>query len=280
MAIYQAFVGDTDNSVLNDLAALIDGAVVSNVSGTSVTFGNDPHLPGVTVTLSTGDGSITGTTPLASWHIQTITAQFEGFNVWQISNIIGVDGAPASGTFDPASIFQAETFRGAPRLIFANHDNTNFIIGGKGVEGLFGFGGNGTNDIVFAGNGTDRLGGDGGIDSLVGGPGHDTFFFNADPSTGTNLSKIFEFSATRDHIDLRNQVFDGLFGNPELPASEFHNNHAVGTHAQLVYFHKTGDLFYDPAGTLQPHELIAVISTDLFGHHHPILHSGNFEIIA
>jgi Ca2+-binding RTX toxin-like protein len=148
------------------------------------------------------------------------------------------------------------------------------------VEGLFGYGGNGTNAVVIAGKGTDRLGGDSGNDSLYGGPGHDTFLFNSDPSTGTNISTVFKLNASRDHIQLRNEVFDRLSGNPELLPSEFHLGGAVGHHAQLVYFKHTGDLFYDPAGRLHPHELVAVISSDLHGHHHPSLTAENFLVIA
>src|SRR5262245_40236981 len=136
MAVFTGYQNDVSTSGLGGLQVLLDGSIVSGpTGGTTVTYGNDPNDVGVTVQLI-GTG-ITGS-PSSLWHITEIVVENSVGLVYTITGITGVNGAPISDPFDPGSLFQAEEFRGAPRLIFNGNDNT--INGGPGNEGLFGWG--------------------------------------------------------------------------------------------------------------------------------------------
>src|ERR1700730_15216731 len=100
MAIYTAYVGNTDNSVIGDINVLKHGTEVSHTT-TSATFTDPANFPGVTLTLS---GSGFTSSPSALWSITGFTATFDGGGfdgdahlVWTISGITAglVDGAPA-----------------------------------------------------------------------------------------------------------------------------------------------------------------------------------------
>ncbi len=152
MPTYQAFENAVSNDGLGDLRVLLNGHITVAANGTSVTYGGDPNLPGVTVQLI-GTG-INGS-PSSSWHITDIIAENSAGLAWEITGITNgdVDGTPTSGAFDTHSLFQAEFYRGAPRLLFNGHNNT--IIGGPGNELLEGFGSEGNNVTINAGPGYD-----------------------------------------------------------------------------------------------------------------------------
>jgi Ca2+-binding RTX toxin-like protein len=277
-----AFFGLNDgvaNDGLGDLIVLLDGTEgTPNAGHTSVTYSGDPFLPGISITLK-GTG-IMGT-PSASWHITEIDATNSfaptGFD-WIITGITGVDGAPTGGPFDATSIFQAETFRNAPRLIFHGHDNT--IVGGPGVEGLFGFGSEGNHETVSGGSGNQVISANGGIDTVFAGTGHYLFLFNSVDGDHplANVSTIHHYNVKKDSIELNRFTFNPLSGTPELLPSEFHLGHAVGHKPQIVYNHANGDLFFDPHGTHSPHILIAVLDTkDAL--HHPFLTDSDLVVI-
>ena len=279
MATYQAFQGGTDSSFLFELAVLNDGTVTVAADGTSVTYGNDPNLSGFTVQLiGTGISGL----PSASWNIQEIVGERNGQLGRQITNITGVDGAPTSGPFDSTSIFQAAAFRTGASLIFRGHDNV--ILGGPGVEGLFAFGVEGTHQVVHAGNGNQVVSGNGGIDTVYAGKGHDTFLFNYldEHNPTANVSTIHGYNVARDKIELNRFVFQPLSGTPELSASEFHiGANPVGGAPQIVYNPANGHLSFDFFSYGLGHEvkeLFAILDT-IGVHHHPALTASDVLII-
>jgi hypothetical protein len=244
MATYTAFVGNTDNSVLGDIYVLRDGSLDGTPTGTSATYDNDSNLPGVTITL-TGTG-ISGS-PSATWNITGIAASLNGNPIWSITGLTGIDGTPTSGMFDAKSIFQAVAFNEPSHLLFANDD---LIIGpSSGSAGLFGYTGN---DVIVATGGNDRMGGDEGFDSLIGAhTGHDAFIFNTKLNAATNVDTIYNFSAVRDKIELRQIDFNRINHHGLLTASEFHSGPGASsmTGADIVYNTHNGHLFYDSNGT-------------------------------
>jgi hypothetical protein len=245
MATYQAYQNGNSNSGLGDLRVLIDGTIVSGPTGTSVTYGLDSHLPGVTVQLI-GTG-ISGS-PSSSWHVTEIIAENSSGLDWVITGIHNGDVNGNTSTVDAKSLFQAEAFRGAPRLIFGGHDNT--ITGGPGNEGLFGFGSDGNVATINAGPGKDIIGPDGGkvtVNLLK--HGQDILLFNflnsSDP-TG-NVATIHNYSTARAAIELDSLVFTHLHGTPTLLPSDFHlgANHPHNGHEQVWYNPHTGQLWVD-----------------------------------
>jgi hypothetical protein len=269
VATYRSFQDGTDSSNLFELDVLNDGTITVAPDGSSVTYGNDPDLPGFTVQLI-GTG-ISGS-PAASWNIQEIISYHNGQLGRTITDITGVDGAPTSGSFDADSIFQAAAFHNAARLIFRGHDNV--IQGGPGVEGLFGFGIEGTHQVVHAGNGNELVSGNGGINTVYAGKGHDVFLFNYldENNPNANISTIHGYNVARDKIELNRFVFDPLFGHPELLASEFHiGANPAGGAPQIVYNPANGHLSFDFFSSFLGHEvkeLFAVLDTTNI-HHHP-----------
>jgi hypothetical protein len=263
MAEYQAFVGDTNNSVIGDINVLVDLPVEGTpTGGTSVTYtSTDPVYAGVSVVL-TGTG-IVGS-PSSTWTITGIEAFHNGQPIWDItglSNSIGndgihysgepiINGTPITGSFNHHSIFQAVDFGVAPHLMFA--DVNNDIYGGPGDEGVFGFGRAGHTVTVHAGHGTNLIGGDGGNAILYAGTGpaaHDAFLFNYDVFTGSNLSTIHGFNPSKDILELSHGDFQRThFG--VLTAAEFHSGPGAPstTGADIVYNHANGHLYYDSNG--------------------------------
>jgi hypothetical protein len=272
MALYTAFVGNTDNSVLGDIYAL--NGTEGTATGTSVTYTDPVNLPGVTITL-TGTG-ITGT-PASTWHITGIAATFGLSNtpIWSITGLTGIDGTPTSGpgaVFDANSIFQAVAFHDPSHLLFQNND---VIIGpSSGSAGLFGYAGN---DVIVATGGTDRMGGDGGFDILVGAhTGHDAFIFNSKLDPTVNLDTIVGFSASRDKIELRQIDFNHIHHHGLLEASEFHSGPGAPstTGADIVYNTKNGHLYYDANGSAPG----GLIEFAVVVGHHPV-HDYNILLI-
>jgi len=250
MATYTAFQGGVSNAGLGDLQVLIDGHVIANVEGSSVTYGDDPELPNVTVELSTTDGTITGTTPLGSWNIQEITIQNKFGLVETITGIQFVDGEN-SGLADPQSLFQAVDFGGAPRLIFQGNDNT--INGGPGNETLVGFGvdsGLGSTVTINANrSGNYHVVCGGGTVNVNLGKGHDVVEFDAVDALKplANVTTVHAFNAAKDIFDLNGLAFNHLSGTPELLGKEFHigKNPLHPHHDGIWYNPKDGSLWYD-----------------------------------
>jgi hypothetical protein len=282
MATYTGSQIGVSNSGLGDLAVLLDGTITSGPSGTTtVTYGNDPNLPGVTVQLI-GTG-ISGS-PSSGWNISQIVIENNFGLVETITGITGVDGTPTTGSFDAHSLFQAEAFRNAPRLIFDGNNNT--INGGPGNESLFGYGKEGNTETINAnGSGNYLVGADGGMVTVNLGAGHDVIEFNAVDSANptANVTTVHGFNVSRDVIDLNALDFVHLSGTPHLIPSEFHigaNPVNPNPHDGIWYNPHTGALWYDfftnSHGEVKDH--VATI----FGHGatHPALTAADFFVIA
>jgi hypothetical protein len=249
MPTYQAFQYNESNAVLGELRVLLgeNGAQITVAAdGTSVTYGDDTALPGVTVQLI-GNG-ITGS-PSSSWHITEIDASNSFGLVWKITGINDGDvtGTPTTGSFDATSLFQAETFRGAARLIFDGHNNT--VDGGQGNEGLFGWGIDGNVGTINAGTGNDVIGPNGGLTTVNLKHGHDIIElgnFNVFDPMG-NVATIHNYSTVRDTLDIERASFTHLDGNPTLLPKYFHigANHPHDGSEQVWYNPHTGKLWID-----------------------------------
>lgn len=274
MANFTSLVPLIDNANLTDLTLLTLGSITVPGNGTSVTYGNDLEKPGVTLVL-TGTG-IAGS-PSNSWHITGIEAFDHGVPVWNITNLSGVDGTPATSgvsLVDPNSIFQHVAAGHAEAFLFAGNDA--ITTSSSGSEALFGFAGN---DTITAGSGDAVLAGNGGHDSLVGGSGHDNFLFNSNPENSSNLAVISHFSVKRDHIDLSLFDFRKLPGIGELPHNAFHiGPDATNGHQRIIYNKGNGDLFYAPLGNGHGDHLFLFAQ---FTHptHLPTLSEHNFDMI-
>jgi hypothetical protein len=280
MPTFQAFQNGDNDAGLGDLRVLIDGVITSGpTGGTSVTYGNDPHLHGVTVQLiGTGISGL----PSSSWHITEIIAENSAGLDWVITGITDGDvtGTPTSGSFDANSLFQAEVSRGAPRLIFSGHNNT--ITGGPGNEGLYGWGSDGNVGTISAGTGNDFIAPNGGLTTVNLKHGHDILYFNflndADP-TG-NVATIHNYSTARDTIDIDRLTFthlDTLPGAATLLPSDFHlgANHPHNGHEQVWYNPHTGQLWVDFFNSFfgEVKDELAVIFGH--GHTHPHITAAN-----
>jgi Ca2+-binding RTX toxin-like protein len=214
------------------------------LDGTSVTYSDPANFPGVVLTL-TGTG-ITGT-PSATWNITGIQETFMGNLGWTLTGLTGIDGAPTSGAFDPASIFQALAFHDTFDLIFG-HDST--LIGSPIAHSTTLFGGPG-NDVLIARGGNTKLDGGGGFDTLSGAKtGHDVFEFNSTLNPAVNLDTIRGFSPTRDLIELSQPTFGNIHHLGALTAAEFHGGFGAPstTGADIVYNQSNGHLYYDSNG--------------------------------
>jgi len=273
MATFVAFAhtDNVNNAALGDLNALkgTEGSVSGAGSNMTVTYTDSVNLPGVSLVL-TGSNFSNPTT--SAMNITGIEAFSNGQPIWQITGLTGINGAPLSGAFNAGSIFQAEAFHNVERLLF--HGTSNTIIGGSGLEGLFGFGIEGTQQTIFAGTGNDKISGNGGINTVFAGPGHDDFYFDFLDKTSplANITTIYHYNAGKDHILLDRFVFSGLTGTPALKPSEFHLGHpAAGGAEQIVYNPHTGQLFNDFFSRSlghEVHELFAVLDTTGPGAHH------------
>jgi Ca2+-binding RTX toxin-like protein len=227
-----------------DLRALNGTEGTPAVDGTSVTYTDPAHFPGLVLTL-TGTG-ITDP-PSASWKITGISATLNGSPAWTLTGLTGVDGTPTSGAFDAESIFQALAFHNTETLLFAN-DST--LIGSPIAHSntLYGRGGN---DVLIARGGNTLLDGGGGFDTLIGAKhGHDVFKFDARLDSTHNLDTIRGFSPTRDMIELSQITFGHIDHFGPLTAAEFHvGPHATTAAQRIIYNHSNGHLYYDADGS-------------------------------
>jgi hypothetical protein len=273
MATFVAFAhtDNVNNAALKDLDALkgTEGSVSGTGSNMTVTYTDSVNLPGVSLVL-TGSNFTNPTT--SAMNITGIEAFLNGQPIWDITGLTGINGAPLSATFNAGSIFQAEAFHNVERLLF--HGNSNTIIGGSGLEGLFGFGIEGTQQTIFAGTGHDKISGNGGIDTVFAGNGHYDFEFDFLDKNNplANTTTIYHYNAGKDHILLDRFVFSGLTGTPTLKPSELRFGHPVGGHEQIVYNQNNGHLYNDFFSTTlghEVHELFAVLDTTGPGAHHP-----------
>jgi Ca2+-binding RTX toxin-like protein len=101
-----------------------------------------------------------------------------------------------------------------------------------------------------------------GYNTLVGGPGHDTFVFNT--SLGPHhLDKVVNFSPAEDKIELARAVFTTLHAGELASAAFWVGAKAHDASDRIIYNPTTGALFYDSDGngpyapvhfaTLSPH---------------------------
>jgi Ca2+-binding RTX toxin-like protein len=134
-----------------------------------------------------------------------------------------------------------------------NDDGGEFFIGNR----LSGEGGDDTliggaaADRLTGGAGDDRFYGRGGNDTLTGGPGHDTFVFDVAPGEGT-ADLVVSFDG--DAIELDGAVFSeiGRTGAFSWEDARFHAapgaNSAHDADDRVIYNTTTGQLWYDADG--------------------------------
>jgi len=141
----------------------------------------------------------------------------------------------------------------------------NVLSGGAGNDVIFGAEGNDTllgevgNDSLSGGEGNDYLKGGLGSDILSGGLGIDTFVFDTELNSLSNVDTITDFSvAGKDKIVLYKAIFTDLFLDKKFP-SDFVKEDEFMTFAdntnnqdeddRLLYNQTTGDLYYDADGS-------------------------------
>lgn len=122
------------------------------------------------------------------------------------------------------------------------------LLGGRRADVMQGTGfadhlaGQGGKDRLVGAAGGDTLDGGAGADVLLGGGGADTFSF-----AHTGGDRIADFRlAQGDRIALEGDVFTALGGGVE--AAEFRRGVARDGDDHLIYFARTGKLFYDADG--------------------------------
>ena len=143
-------------------------------TGTSVTYSDPLDLPGQVVVLTLTGTGITGT-PSATWNITGISATLNGELAWTLTGLTGVNGAPTTGPFDPASIFQALAFHNTADLLFGQ---SSTLIGSPVAARTWLYGNNG-DDVIISRGGHVVMDGRGGFDTLTGAPNaHDVFKFD------------------------------------------------------------------------------------------------------
>lgn len=190
----------------------------------------------------------------------------------------GYDTVLASDRFAARSAMEIEVLRFASvkstqnYYLYGSHSD-NTIIGNAGnnaLKGLNGndklsgglgndaiWGGNG-NDKLDGGNGVDRLRGDAGNDTLYGGSGNDmlwggvgrdTFVFNKNLNSRTNVDRIYDFSSKDDTIWLDSRVFRGLEKGKLIPGSFVIGSEPNDASDHIIYDPGTGSLSFDIDGT-------------------------------
>ncbi|HEX8669462.1 MAG TPA: calcium-binding protein [Allosphingosinicella sp.] len=108
--------------------------------------------------------------------------------------------------------------------------------------------GNNAGNALSAGGEADHLYGRGGNDTLTGGTGTDSFYFDTALGTG-NVDKIADFSVADDTIQLNRTIFTGITANGTLAASAFVSGTAAGDgDDRILYDAATGKIFYDADG--------------------------------
>jgi Ca2+-binding RTX toxin-like protein len=99
-------------------------------------------------------------------------------------------------------------------------------------------------------NGRIAAKGGAGSDSITGGSGADSFFFDTALSATTNVDRIADFSVVDDTIVLENAVFTALTVTGVLAPGAFRSGMSAGdTDDRIIYNPATGALFYDADGT-------------------------------
>ncbi len=113
--------------------------------------------------------------------------------------------------------------------------------------------GNALANIVVGNDGSNRIDGDLGADTLAGAGGNDRFRF-VTKLGGTNVDHVYDFTnaaGNNDRFDIDNAVFLGLPAG-KLAAGAFHAgtvNVATQADDRIVYNTATGDLFFDRDGS-------------------------------
>jgi Ca2+-binding RTX toxin-like protein len=122
----------------------------------------------------------------------------------------------------------------------------NVLTGNEGWNRL---GGRGGNDTLLGGSGNDTLSGGLGSDLLTGGAGQDSFRFDTNPNTTSNVDRISDFVAADDGIQLDDDAFAGIGAVGALPTAAFRSGAAAGdADDRIVYDSATGQLWFDADG--------------------------------
>jgi Ca2+-binding RTX toxin-like protein len=194
----------------------------------------------------------------------------------------GVDTVLATGSFSLRSredieILSTADAAGTNAIDLFGNDVAQKITGNAGANVMNGFGGTdrlyglagndrllggADNDYLDGGMGNDVLiggwAGQGGIDFMRGGPGNDTFVFDARPSFG-NLGRISDFNRVSDTVQLDPIAFRGVHGVLDPMPGEFRSRlldpdafvvgrKALDAEDRIIYDRTTGNLFYDVDG--------------------------------
>lgn len=162
------------------------------------------------------------------------------------------------------------------------------LIGGTAGDRL---GGNAQANRLAGGGGADTLAGAAGKDILTGGPGADSFVFGTAPNATNNVDTITDYDAggVADRLLLDDAVFTALgitgtatgvsLGANAADASRFVlGSQAASVEDRLIYDATTGQLFYDPTGSLNgaaDQVQIALLGTT----NHPVLAASDFFVI-
>jgi len=119
--------------------------------------------------------------------------------------------------------------------------------GGATITGTSG------NDSLTGGTGNDTISGLGGNDTLTGQGGGDTFVFNTTPGSG-NVDTITDFTPGTDKLQFDASVFTGLGASGNFAAGDARFSslgYASDVTDRILYDANTGNVWYDPDGTLQ-----------------------------
>ena len=214
-------------------------------TGTSVTYSDPLDLPGQRVVLTLTGTGITGT-PSATWNITGISATLNGHLAWTLTGLTGVNGAPATGAFDPASIFQALAFHNTDDLLFGQ---SSTLIGSPIAPRTWLYG-RGGDDVIISRGGHVVMDGRGGFDTLFGAANaHDVFKF--DWWLDGTVDTIRRFDPLHDTIALDQGIFDRIPHLGVLKAAEFQSGLGAlsRTGAEIVYNRGNGNLYYDDNGS-------------------------------
>lgn len=116
-------------------------------------------------------------------------------------------------------------------------------------SGNFNGTGNGLDNRIVGGNGSDTLNGAGGNDTLIGGNGADRFVFNT-ALGASNVDLIQDFNALQDKIALSATIFKNVKAGNAFSAGSFNIGSAASeADDRIVYNKATGELYYDADGT-------------------------------
>jgi serralysin len=143
----------------------------------------------------------------------------------------------------------------------------------------------GGDDTIIGGTGNDTIDAGAGDDTITGGAGNDTITLGSDAdwlvfNSLTGNDTIGDYFDVNDTILLSKGTFAGLGPVGSLSAAEFYSSvtatEGVASSNRIVYNTTTGDLWYDPDGSVTSADVVLIGTFNGA----PSLSVGEFQIVA